>query len=41
MSVKAEKAADATAIRPYEDNRILINLSVWTDLAALFCPEKL
>ena len=24
---------DATAIRPYEDNRILINLSVWTDLA--------
>ena len=26
---------DATAIRPYEDNRILINLSVWTDLAAL------
>jgi Domain of unknown function (DUF3291) len=32
---------DATAIRPYEDNRILINLSVWTDLAALFCPEKL
>ena len=26
---------DATAIRPYEDNRILINLSVLTDLAAL------
>ena len=26
---------DATAIRPYEDNRILINLSVWTDLSAL------
>jgi hypothetical protein len=26
---------DATAIRPYEDNRILINLSVLTDLPAL------
>ena len=26
---------DATAVRPYEDTRILINLSVWTDLAAL------
>jgi Domain of unknown function (DUF3291) len=26
---------DATAIRPYEDNRILINLSVWTNLDAL------
>ncbi|HEY7504612.1 MAG TPA: DUF3291 domain-containing protein [Gemmatimonadales bacterium] len=26
---------DATAIRPYDDNRILINLSVWTDLEAL------
>jgi len=26
---------DATAIRPYDDNRILINLSVWTDLDAL------
>ena len=26
---------DATAVRPYEDARILINLSVWTDLAAL------
>ncbi len=26
---------DATAVRPYEDARILINLSVWTDLPAL------
>lgn len=26
---------DATAVRPYADSRILINLSVWTDLAAL------
>ncbi len=26
---------DATAVRPYEDGRILINLSVWADLAAL------
>jgi heme-degrading monooxygenase HmoA len=26
---------DATAVRPYQDTRILINLSVWTDLAAL------
>ena len=26
---------DATAVRPYEDARILINLSVWTDLHAL------
>jgi Domain of unknown function (DUF3291) len=26
---------DATAVRPYEDRRILINLSVWTDLASL------
>lgn len=26
---------DATAVRPYADLRILINLSVWTDLAAL------
>jgi hypothetical protein len=26
---------DATAIRPYDDPRILINLSVWTDLDAL------
>lgn len=26
---------DATAVRPYADTRILINLSVWTDLAAL------
>jgi heme-degrading monooxygenase HmoA len=26
---------DATAVRPYEDTRILINLSVWADLAAL------
>jgi Domain of unknown function (DUF3291) len=26
---------DATAIRPYADDRILINLSVWEDLAAL------
>jgi hypothetical protein len=26
---------DATAVRPYEDARILINLSVWTDLEAL------
>src|SRR5919106_5080167 len=26
---------DATAVRPYEDLRILINLSVWADLAAL------
>jgi len=26
---------DATAVRPYEDNRILINLSVWADLPAL------
>jgi hypothetical protein len=26
---------DATAVRPYEDARILINLSVWTDLSAL------
>jgi hypothetical protein len=23
---------DATAVRPYEDTRILINLSVWADL---------
>jgi hypothetical protein len=26
---------DATAVRPYADIRILINLSVWADLAAL------
>ena len=26
---------DATAVRPYADSRILINLSVWTDLTAL------
>ncbi|MGH7515528.1 MAG: DUF3291 domain-containing protein [Gemmatimonadales bacterium] len=26
---------DATAVRPYEDARILINLSVWSDLASL------
>jgi hypothetical protein len=26
---------DATAVRPYEDARILINLSVWADLDAL------
>jgi hypothetical protein len=26
---------DATAVRPYEDARILINMSVWTDLADL------
>lgn len=26
---------DATAVRPYQDTRILINLSVWSDLAAL------
>jgi Domain of unknown function (DUF3291) len=26
---------DATAVRPYEDTRILINLSVWADLTAL------
>jgi len=26
---------DATAVRPYDDARIMINLSVWTDLAAL------
>jgi hypothetical protein len=26
---------DATAVRPYADERILINLSVWADLAAL------
>ena len=26
---------DATAVRPYPDERLLINLSVWTDLAAL------
>jgi heme-degrading monooxygenase HmoA len=26
---------DATAVRPYEDMRIMINLSVWTDLPAL------
>ena len=26
---------DATAVRPYADTRILVNLSVWTDLTAL------
>jgi heme-degrading monooxygenase HmoA len=26
---------DATAVRPYEDMRVLINMSVWEDLAAL------
>jgi hypothetical protein len=26
---------DATAVRPYDDRRILINLSVWADLASL------
>ena len=26
---------DATAVRPYQDNRILINLSVWADLPGL------
>lgn len=26
---------DATAVRPYHDSRILINLSVWADLTAL------
>ena len=26
---------DATAVRPYADTRILINLSVWSDLTAL------
>lgn len=29
------EAGDATALRPYDDNRILINLSVWADLPAL------
>ncbi|HMK31564.1 MAG TPA: DUF3291 domain-containing protein [Terriglobales bacterium] len=26
---------DATAVRPYQDDRILINFSVWADLASL------
>lgn len=26
---------DATAVRPYDDDRILINMSVWSDLEAL------
>jgi hypothetical protein len=26
---------DATAVRPYDDLRVLINMSVWTDLGAL------
>jgi hypothetical protein len=26
---------DATAVRPYQDSRILINMSVWEDLSAL------
>jgi heme-degrading monooxygenase HmoA len=26
---------DATAVRPYDDARIMINMSVWADLAAL------
>jgi hypothetical protein len=26
---------DATAVRPYDDDRVLINMSVWSDLAAL------
>ncbi len=26
---------DATAVRPYDDNRIMINMSVWADLPAL------
>lgn len=26
---------DATALRPYDDDRILVNLSVWEDLTAL------
>jgi hypothetical protein len=26
---------DATAVRPYDDDRIMINLSVWTDFASL------
>jgi heme-degrading monooxygenase HmoA len=26
---------DATAVRPYEDARVLINMSVWADLASL------
>jgi Domain of unknown function (DUF3291) len=29
------QAGDATAVRPYDDERILINLSVWADLDAL------
>jgi Domain of unknown function (DUF3291) len=28
-------AGNATAVRPYNDNRIAINLSVWTDLESL------
>jgi hypothetical protein len=26
---------DATAIRPYDDDRVIVNLSVWTSLGAL------
>jgi hypothetical protein len=26
---------DATAVRPYDDDRVIINLSVWEDLASL------
>ena len=26
---------DATAVRPYDDDRVMINMSVWADLAAL------
>lgn len=27
--------SDATAVRPYQDDRIIINLSVWEDLTSL------
>ena len=30
------EAGDATAIRPYEDDRIMVNLSVWRSLPALW-----
>jgi heme-degrading monooxygenase HmoA len=28
-------AGDATAIRPYDDDRVMVNMSVWTSVAAL------
>ena len=31
-----DEHGDATAVRPYDDDRIVINFSVWEDLASLY-----